>query len=388
VVVVSFKKKNAISYKLYIQDLKHLHSADTFLKAHMYVEIPEDIKVAIHSENGNISIENISCEFSIVSENGNVSFSNAGSGSIEAKNGDVLLKNISNNFDIKSTNGAILIENGIGGVLKAISENGDIKVLDADFNRVLCKVISGTLRVELSQGVSDMLELISKTGDIHFKMDNFGCQNILLSTDSGDIKILVPKDKMVNLDLTSELGEIKCKVDAKDAYEEIIDSNRFFISYADDLSNIMAKTNKGDITVNERDFNNKSFSDENNPYEFTTDNEVNDEIDDIVDEIVEHFDDNIDVIDSEIDKSSIKYKLWKMGSKAKEHVNKEKITNVWSKSKDGISKIKDTITKKGNKSEDEGSVEKSEATLKILEMVEKKVITVEEAEKLLRSINR
>jgi len=231
-------------------------------------------------------------------------------------------------------------------------------------------------------------------------MDNFGCQNILLSSDTGDIKILLPKDKMVNLDLISELGEIKSKVDAKNAYEEIIDSNRFFINYADDLSNIMAKTNKGDITVNEYDFNSKSSMDENNVYEFTTEDEIDDEIDEIVDEIVDHFEDNIDVIDSEIDKGSLKYKFWKIGNKAKEQVNvvslspvtKERITNVWSKSKDGLGKIKESISKKGNNKADnrddflEDKDEKREAMMKILDMVEKKVISIDEAERLLKAM--
>jgi len=306
---------------------------------------------------------------------------NAGSGAIKTVNGDVTLKNISNNFDIKTTNGLIQIENGIGGVLKAVSEVGDIKIIDVDYSKVLSKSEKGDLRVEMCHGISDRVELKSLSGDISFSMDDFGCQNILLSAEDGDIKIFLQKDKMVNLDLTSDLGKIKCKVNTKNAYEEIIDSNRFYLSFSDDISNIMAKTIKGDIFVNEFDNNNSLNSTLSDDYDFSEE----DEIDEIVDEIVDYIDGNIDIIDSEIDRESVKYKIWKLKNITKDQMSKENIYKVWDKIRDTTSKIGTYIK---NDSDDDESiiVDNSEAVMKILDMVEKKIISVDEAERLLKSM--
>ena len=391
------EKKRAIAYELLLDDLIKIHNTDTFLKANMYVEIPENIKIEIKSINSNISVENVSAEFHVKNIHGNVAFENAGSGTIESTHGAVLLKNITNNFSINTTDGEVLIEGGIGGVLNVVSENGDIKLLDIDFNKIACKATEGNIRVELGQGVSDFLELYTINGNIYFGMDNFGCQNIFLKAENGNVFIKLPKGKMTNLDLSSDFGEIKCNIDTENAYEEIIDASKFFLNFGDDLSNIIANSKNGNILV--KDFEGTlqgEMARKKKEFSYATENEVPDAIEDFINEMP--LEDEIEIIDAEIDKASLKYKTRKIISQVKEHVSKENVDKVYTKTVGGFTSIKNKISEAMSKisvkttSEEEihkkTDDKKNEAALKILDMVEKKVISVEEAEKLLKSLRR
>ena len=389
------ENKNAVFYELFREeDLEKVQMSASFLKANIFIEVPENIIIDIQTMQSNVTVENRVAEFNISSLDGSVSFENAGNGYINTANGSIKLSNVTDNFDVKSANGEITVESGIGGVLNVFSENGFIEIFDTDFNRVSCKSKNSDIRAELSQGSADLFEIVSEHGSIHFSIDNYYCESISLSSVHGGLKILTPKYININLDLRTENGNIKSRVDTENAYEAIIDSNQFLLKFDENTTNITGFTKNGNIRIKEfegvlpKAFHREQKKAEQR-FEYVSENEVIDNAVDMTDDINEPLDEAMDIIDVDVPVDNAKYKIQKMMNKVKNQINKENFEDIYEKTKTNISDVTDKLKnaiprikiKPAKKTKPEN--ESNENIIKILTMVENKSITVDEAAKML-----
>ena len=344
--------------------------------------IPENIKVEIDSINS--SVTGVDCPFvlSIHTINGDISLQHVSEGHIISENGKVTLKNVNHNFEIKTVNGDIFIQNAIGGVLNISTINADIKLLDISYNHIVCKNTAGDTQIELNKGSVENLEFVSEKGDISFAISNNSSESIALKTIIGNIKIYVPEGLLLNYDLTSKESEVSTNIDPEKAFEEIIDTNRFYVNFDPDITYIRAISTIGKIIVsdNKNGIQGVCMDPSKRSKKFVHKNSDDEEL-----------------IITEIEDSLIGSNV-----KPEDKKNKQKYQNLFNKkNEDNIEtlnfktklnfgyiqrKFSNIASKLFGQIKTEKKVEDNTAVIKILEMVESKKLSIEDAEKLIKSL--
>ena len=340
-----------LDFELNKNDLNTLFVGNNIPTVKIIIEIPENSKLYVETINSDIKMENISVEFQMFTTNGDISILKSGHGSIASANGFVNLISIFDNFDVHTEVGNIHIKNGHGGVLNISSKNGDIYIKNVEYQKIACKSSKGNLFAEMNDIHYDFMELFSDLGEIKLVLNNNSFNSILLNSINGDTKISLPPKLIVNLDLKTEKGEIVAEKDSEDADEVIIDTDRFYINFGENTPNIQVGSENGNIYIKELDPAITQIIDVEHKI-----------IDDDWQETYQEIE-----IDTEPELINV-YSVNNYGEYIKEFYNKIK----------KILELKRFFPKKKEKN--------NEAVMKILEMVENKTISVEEAEKLLSKI--
>ena len=406
-----------LSYRIDIDELSEIVKTDNFMKNVMEVFVPINVKLDIETVHSFVDIEKVIAELKVKTINGSIKMTNSGHGTVYSTNGAVNLDNISDNFDIHCVNGNVLINHGIGGRLNVINENGSIKLYDTDYNKIICKSNNGDIRFELSSGSTEFIEISSVNGDVNFNLNDNECKNVLLNSANGDINISLPKNFLVNLDLQSAHGDIKNSIDTEQAFEVIVDENRFYVNYGDDLPNIKAITTHGDVKVKEDDkafyrVIEKELKKAEELIRNLSGSETAEHIKDVFDEVFESLNQSVTKLKNSVSGEDAKNYHDKINSvleQIKSHINKENIDDVLIRTKEKMNDLMEKLSKtfsnfsgkpfsvykhsddkhsKWNKVFSEKTPDNSQAIMKILDLVEKERITAEEAERLIRSLKK
>ena len=373
-------EENNILFELNLRDLK----ANQFQKTVAKIEIPASIFLEVATTVSDIYLEHFSGEFSLESINGNISLYNCGKGTISSVNGKIDLKNIYDNYIVQTVNGDITIESGIGGSLNINTENGVVKLVGLNYNRLQCKTQNSSLFIELFNEKTDYLEITTVNGDINLALVNNESGDFILQSNTGDIIISLAPDFLLNLDLTTEEGEIKVNMNTTQASEECIEKKHFFVSFRDDFLNLLATTGKGKIRIVELDHDLYHYIHQRVKKEQDC---MKEKIDtDLTDCYLEEME-NIEKPISE---------------RISCFISEEEMEKLINQSNDLFTKTKSGFIKFANKMSDLFSSNNSSpvadthnisqeqehtALMRILEMLENKSITAIEAEKLINSIN-
>ena len=366
------KTDDYIKYELNEIDLIKAYHLNELPKIDIDINIPEGIKLHLETIHSTIKINDISNEFKIMSNDGDIFITNAGHGYVESCNGSMVLINTFDNFDIKTINGEIYIVNGNGGVVNANSTNGIIKLKKLNYNKIIAKSENSNISFDMNKGRADFVELISINGEIKFSTDNNNFNSVLLKTNQQNIKIFVPDELYINLDLATNKGFLNAEIDTENAFESIIDTERFYANFGEDLPSIKAIVENGNITVLDYFKHKKDLFDDtsdvhinNNKNETTVEYINKDGI--RIKETAEIIEDSY-IIEDDIDTSQSND--WLLYIKS---FFKNKIPNYYQSFKSLISnKLK----------------KKDKSVLKILELLENKSISVEEAERLIKIITK
>ena len=381
-----------IFYELNSDELENifLDEIDDIPKTEIIVELPINTKLYVDTIHSDIKIADISIEFQINTVNGDVLVENSGHGSIESINGFIKLANISDNFDIKTVNGNTHIKKGAGGVLNITSDNGDIYTKEMNYHKISCKTQNGNIFSEMSNGETDFMELISEQGDLKFVAANGKFNSVLMSSENGDTMISIPFDRLINLDLTTENGEIEANINTEHANEEIIDTDRVYINCGEDLPNIQANLINGDISLKNTDNTISKIVEKGHQVAELIIDKIEEShtvetVFDLIEDTQKKIHDSIEKVEKKVHSHEIQDKIKHfIDDKIVPYMKKgcaftkEKTSLYFDKIKNRPNSIKKNLPKQNETYQ--------ESVLKILEMIEKKNINVDEAERLIKTI--
>ena len=365
------KVNKSLHYELTEDFLYRCNNIEIIPKIDIFVKIPELSSVSVSATHSQIHVENILTEKRIKTVNGNIFIKNSGNGTIESTNGSISAKNISENYDLNTITGKILIENGIGGVVTAKTTNGNMMVKNVNYAKIYLKSENGNITVRTMGGDTQYLEMISTNGNLAYEALDHQCKNTLLSTKNSNIQISLIKDIILNLDLATKEGEIKSDIDYDNADEIIIDNRKFYLKFGDEYPIVKAKAMYGNIFIKKSEYKEEkkiNFSTKRKKYSPDQDSDLDETIEN---DVGYKIDDN-EQIETPLphpNKNEISGKV------------SGKFAGMFYRSKEGLSdlgnKLKNISFKKNND---------TEAKLKILEMLENKKISLEEAERLLEKL--
>lgn len=333
-------------------------------------------QIIVSTENGPINLRKCTGNFDINSENApiNIEESNGENFKIETENGPINLRKCTGNFFIKSENGPINLEESIGDNYKIETENGGVKSKTNSF-------LSGNIKCENGKILFDT----SKTKEGNFSLES----------SNGKIVIIVNKDKKINLDAQTNYGALNIDLDGKITKNSTNDKKNIKVEQENAKINISAKSEYGAILTNEdEDF---SFSFDSNNFKSYINGYMK-----MVHNLIgnEHLKDFVNVFSAKENrvKDKTKEKVSKIVSKVKDEIEKnlpnKKIIidgkDISQVIKDKLEKVTEKLEKEEKqpeKVEEPPSGENfSEARMKILQMLDEKKITVEQAVKLLDAL--
>ncbi|MCL2065076.1 MAG: DUF4097 domain-containing protein [Candidatus Cloacimonetes bacterium] len=357
-------------------DSNHVLNVLNCPRTDIILELPQNAKLTIETKHSDINIQDISTEFHIESTDGDVLLQNAGHGLISSTNGFIKIYNIMGNLDINTEYGNIHLKKGVGGVLNINSHNGDIFLKEMSFNKISCKTNNGNIFAEMSNGDYDYMELISDKGDLKLIASQNNFNSILLDSKNGDTKISLPNDLIVNLDLSSENGEVEANIETEDADEIVIDTEKFYVNFGENLPNIQANTINGDIIVKNLDIYiyNKNDKVSSLLDESLINNEESQFLESNID-IINEVDDNncetVDFIEEECQETEVSYDDTRYYN-----------DGVFPKIKKKISIVKDKMSARFKKND----MYDKEYVLEVLTSLCSNKLSIEEAEEMIRKI--
>jgi len=342
--------------------------------------IPDSLKLVIDTKSSNIIGKNFNSEIVIHNHEGDITLENIGKGQIISNFGNVNLKNVFGNFDIKNVNGNVFIERTVGAVLSISTIQSDVKLIDLSYNHITCKNESGNTLIDLSGNRVNHLEVLSKFGNISFIISNNSSESVELKTDLGDITIYVPDNLVLNYDLSTNNGEISTNIDADNAFEEIIDTNRFCVNFNPEVTYIRACSKDGNVNVLE---NKSGIKGECLDIEKEATKKYRQDMSgDLIETIIEIED---SIISNNNDEQRFKEKYQKVFDATFEENIAEINSNNIHNSKSNLKKIYHLFSW-FKKDKNDKHDEKNQKVIKILEMVEQNKISVEDAGKLIKSV--
>lgn len=166
--------------------------------------------VYLKSNNGSISLQDGYATGAITLDNGfgNVKFTGgrAETVSVNSDNGEVALNNVSVATEVTATSnfGDVIIKNVSAKRYAIQSQNGDLSL--EDISGVI-KAKSGFGSITLLHAPDSTLDLRSDNGSIRFD-GSLGSGPHIISSNFGSIKILLPANSNLNIDMDTDFGDI------------------------------------------------------------------------------------------------------------------------------------------------------------------------------------
>jgi gas vesicle protein len=341
------------------------------------LKVPKGLNLEVESEVNLIELDGIYGKCEISNENGPIQIKKSVlSGKAEVENGPLDVTDTEFNGEIATENGPILMKNCNGDKIDINSENGQIKLLNISYSSVTGESENGSIVCEL--GINDRSELD-------------------LRTENGPIKLTIPDGLIFNLEARTENAPIR----TNDRRVFGAGGNTLTLNNSDAKVFITLETENAPITViHDKHIIFKAMESELNKAEeyiqkITSEvniDDISEKIEDSLKKVRVMFETGIDRgkkgifssiknIFSDLDKDNLDE--LKENLREKKEEIKLNIQNVKERIKDAEQGIEEKRREKASGSTDN----KESSRLKILELLEKGLISAEDAEKLLKAID-
>jgi len=172
--------------------LDEYFSPDTRFRKREFVcriSIPANLKLEVENTNDKLIVEGVSASMKLINENGKIIIKDcSGAFDIENENGAIHLENCDGDIVVDQENGPIAGVKLSGDKLKIDTENGAVKIREAQFSDVLIK---------------------SENGSVFFETLSVDEGQIKLSSENGVIVLQIPESMEIDLSAETELGMIR-----------------------------------------------------------------------------------------------------------------------------------------------------------------------------------
>lgn len=340
-------------------------------------KIPVNSCLKIESETNLIDLNSIEGKCDLENENGPIHIKSCSlNGEVKIENGPVDIQESIFNGHISTENGPVTLKNCQGESLDLNSENGQLRMLNMSYKDLRGESENGSIVCELA---------LIESGEID------------LRTENGPIKMMIPDTLTFNLEARTENAPIR----TNDKRIFVAGGNNMSIKNSESMIFISLETENAPITlIHDKQLIIKAIESElNKADEYIQ--KITADVD--VDEIRNTIEDSMKkvkiMVESSIDKGkngvfSVIKNIF--GEFDKDNIDglkenlKEKKEEIKVNIKSAIDKIKDTEFKfeSSDSSKKKSGVNdsKEQSRLKILELLEKGLITADDAEKLLKAI--
>jgi hypothetical protein len=219
--VAEFKKeKNTIN--ITAKDNKNIKSANI----HLFV--PNETSINLASENAPLSISDLMSKQFVKTENGPVEITGLNGKLVcESENGSVRITNSQGKIDITTKNGPISLKN-CDAEIHINAENGQIKLKNCK-SSLHSKASNGTIRITKAKFTS--ADIQSDNGGIYYEFLTCDKGDFKFQNDNGKIQVIIP-------------DEIPYKIYAENDY------GKFHINLGEDLEGIQDVNNENKKAVN------------------------------------------------------------------------------------------------------------------------------------------
>lgn len=366
------------------------------------IALPSVNNVTVDMENAAVEVHNLNGNFEIQQENGKVLIDSCvGTLKGHSENGGFKTFDFTGNIEIENENGGIVVEKCSGDTIDVHNENGSIKILESRFNKGDIENENGSVYYEM---------LYVQEGDFHIRDEN------------GTIKLIIPDELEYDIHAITEMGQIKFLLNK--------DKTEYDYRKTDDFKEFHAVEGTGSVHF-ELENENGSVVISNDPklmiqgvkkhFEELEDKMENfdihidtDSIENMVSNIAVTIEKTIQGLSNSRVKDSLEKAVNQLKDTTQDYVTKVKndvaedtkpifneiIPNIQNSFKNAKESVIRTITKAVQNNQEQPSKEtnascdeKNEdstrnSRLKILELLEKGKISVEDAEKLLSALSK
>jgi hypothetical protein len=363
---------NIFTYKIYSDD-----NLERSKKQSCEITVPVNSTIHASSEVSSIELSNIEAKVDLINENGPIYVIKSEiEGKISVENGPADLKQSKTDIEIVSENGPVTLKMCEGKTISIKSENGPVKMNDVCYQYIDVNTENGPVVCE----ILDILE-----GQVNIK------------TENGPIKVIIPENLPFNLTAKTENGPIRTKQSSSTGGTNSVvltnsDSKVFFDLESENAPISILHDNQLIIKAIEKELNKTSeyirrVATEFNPEDFKekmqeTVRKIKIMAEHTIDKGKNDFSENFEKFYTKLDKENI--------DKLKETVM-EKKDELLSTIKTSIDKLKDVEikfeSKEKSKKKSVNEENKELSRLKILEILEKGIISAEEAERLLKALD-
>ncbi|MBI9032794.1 DUF4097 family beta strand repeat protein [bacterium] len=167
-----------------------LESRDVDLEnSKLIIMIPDGMKVRVESEMGKIRFEDVQTEAEIDSELGSIT-----------------LDSVSGNVKIESEIGSVEVRKGDFQNFFCSTEIGNIDIKEIKAHRIKCDTEVGQINIKEAE-VSDVT-ISSETGNIEYQLLPIKQNQTKINSEIGKVKLIIPHEMNVDLKATSEIGTV------------------------------------------------------------------------------------------------------------------------------------------------------------------------------------
>ncbi len=204
----------------------HLDSKES----RILVKAPENSKLQVENENGRIHCKNVTATFSIETENGSIATINCkGTMNVQSENGAIKIHDMEGEINAETENGLIKLSGGKGEALNCETENGKIKIEKADYRTINLETENGRVICEVP---------VRSEG------------NTNIETENGSIDIVIPEELEFTADCSMEYGSFSNSVKAKvETISSDHDEKKFHIERGNGSYKIAIETENGSIRM-------------------------------------------------------------------------------------------------------------------------------------------
>lgn len=265
----------------------------SFRKFSLEIGIPRQVDMKVINENLPLAIVDIEANLNLENENGPIVIKGfTGDMTVSSENGPLKVHNCKGNMSYNLENGPFSAAMITGERIAVESENGPIRIREAQFEKV---------DVTNENGVTYYETLPIEQGEFNFENEN------------GVVNLNLPVNFDFVMDVETEYGSIKCKIDAEIEQDE----NKYTIRNGEGKTRISVKTENGSIRINSDGNINLDFiknkldqlkEDINNSKSF----DDKEDIQKLMSSIIDYLNKNLNYINEEKVKESVKHAIDKL----------------------------------------------------------------------------
>ncbi|MBN2829596.1 MAG: DUF4097 family beta strand repeat protein [Candidatus Cloacimonetes bacterium] len=204
----------------------HLDMKTSFVKA----IVPRNITLNVENENGRIVCKQITGTINLESENGSIILSEGtGTINVETENGQIRIHDSEGEINAESENGSIKVETSKGETLNLETENGQIKVEKSDYKGINIETENGRVTCEIPLRTEG---------------------NANVETENGSVTLIIPSELEFDARCSLEYGSLKHTVGYDKKSEDTDDDERtIHLSKGSGTYHINVETENGSISL-------------------------------------------------------------------------------------------------------------------------------------------
>ncbi len=174
-------------------------------KVKIRIEIPKSCFLEITGKSGNIEIRDCENSIEVKNSDGKISIFNC-QGSIELDNinGSIKLENISGNIESTNSNGSIHLKK-CSGNMELVSKNGSIKLVKCEGD-LECNNKNGMIQISESNLIN--AEVTNQNGAIYYEFESSVDGDFEFETTNGKIQLIIPESIEYDLTAKTRMGRL------------------------------------------------------------------------------------------------------------------------------------------------------------------------------------